>query len=76
MTQDLQNKIMRVAKENAQIMEQKSGTEPSLTDEEITNYQNRVIDEVKQKGSLGRGFKSHQSTFTNLVEYGIELSLI
>jgi hypothetical protein len=30
-------------------MEQKSGTEPSLTDDEITNYLNRVIKEVKEK---------------------------
>ncbi len=51
MTQDLQNKIVGVAKENAQLMEQKSGTEPYLTDEDITNYLNRVINEVNQKGS-------------------------
>ena len=51
MTQELQNKIISAAKENAQLMEQKSGTEPSLTDEDITNYLNRVINEVKQKGS-------------------------
>jgi hypothetical protein len=51
MTQDLQNKIVGVAKENAQLMEQKSGTEPSLSDEEITNYINSVINEVQQKGS-------------------------
>jgi hypothetical protein len=50
-TQDLQNKIVSVAKENAHLMEQKSGTEPSLTDEEIKNYLNRVINEVNQKGS-------------------------
>jgi hypothetical protein len=30
-------------------MEQESGTESSLTDEDITNYLNRVINEVKQK---------------------------
>lgn len=51
MTQELQNKIVNIAKENAQLMEQKSGTEPSLTDEEIKNYLNRVITEVSQKGS-------------------------
>ena len=51
MTQDLQNKIIAVAKENAHIMEQQSGTEPSLTDDDITNYLNRVINEVQQKGS-------------------------
>jgi hypothetical protein len=50
MTQDLQNKIMSIAKENAQVMEQQSGTEPSLTDDDMTNYLNRVINEVKQKG--------------------------
>lgn len=49
MTQDLQNKIVSVTKENAQLMEQKSGTEPSLTDDDITNYLNQVINEVKQK---------------------------
>jgi hypothetical protein len=50
LTQDLQNKIMSIAKENAQVMEQQSGTEPSLTDDDMTNYLNRVINEVKQKG--------------------------
>lgn len=50
MTQDFQNKIVSVAKENAHLMEQKSGTESSLTDEDITNYLNRVINEVKQEG--------------------------
>jgi hypothetical protein len=50
LTQDLQNKIMNIAKENAQVMEQQSGTEPSLTDDDMTNYLNRVINEVKQKG--------------------------
>lgn len=51
MTQELQNKIVSVTKEYAQLLEQQSGTEPSLTDEDITNYLNRVIYEVKQKGS-------------------------
>jgi hypothetical protein len=49
MTQELQNKIVSVTKKNAQLMEQESGTEPSLTDDDITNYLNRVINEVKQK---------------------------
>lgn len=49
MTQELQNKIVSVTKENAQLMEQQSGTEPSLTDDDIRNYLNRVINEVKQK---------------------------
>jgi hypothetical protein len=49
MTQELQNKIVSVTKENAQLMEQQSGTKPSLTDKDITNYLNRVIYEVKQK---------------------------
>ena len=46
---DIQNKIVSVTKENAQLMGQKSGTEPSLTDDDITNYLNRVINEVKQR---------------------------
>jgi hypothetical protein len=32
---DMQNKIVSVTKENAQLMEQQSGTEPSLTDSDI-----------------------------------------
>jgi hypothetical protein len=50
MEQELQNKILNVTKENAQMMEQESGTGPSLTDDEITNYLNRVVNEVKGKG--------------------------
>jgi hypothetical protein len=46
---DMQNKIVSVTKENAQLMGQKSGTEPSLTDDDITNYLNHVINEVKQR---------------------------
>jgi hypothetical protein len=46
---DMQNKIVSVTKENAQLMGQKSGTEPSLTDDDITNYLNHVINEVKEK---------------------------
>ena len=49
MTQELQNKIVSITKENAQLMKQQSGTEPSLTDSDITNYLNRVINEVKEK---------------------------
>jgi hypothetical protein len=49
MAQDLQNNIMSLTKENAQLMEQQSGTEPSLTDDDITKYLNRVINEVKEK---------------------------
>jgi len=43
MTQELQNKIVSVTKENTQLMGQKSGTEPSLTDDGMTNYLNRVV---------------------------------
>jgi hypothetical protein len=50
MTQELQNKIVSVTKENAQLMEQKSGIEPSLTEDDIMNYLNRIIYEVKKKG--------------------------
>jgi hypothetical protein len=50
MAQELQNKIVSVTKENAQLMEQKSGTKPSLTDDDIMNYLNLIINEVKEKG--------------------------
>ena len=46
---DMQDKIVSVTKENAQLMGQKSETEPSLTEDGITNYLNRVINAVKQE---------------------------
>jgi hypothetical protein len=49
MTQELQNKIMTVTKENAELMEQKSGTESSLTDEDITSYLKHVITEIRRE---------------------------
>ena len=49
MTQDLQNKIITVTKENAHIMQQESGTQPSLTDEDMTSYIEHILDEIKQK---------------------------
>jgi hypothetical protein len=49
MTQELQKKIVGITKENAQVMEQESGTRPSLTDEDMVNYVVRVIDEVHRK---------------------------
>jgi hypothetical protein len=49
MIQELQKKIVGATKENAELMEQKSGTEPSLTDDDITNYLNHVVNEVKEK---------------------------
>jgi hypothetical protein len=53
MTQDLQNKIISVTKKNAQVMEQKSGTQPSLTDDDMMNYIVRVINEVNRKEDTG-----------------------
>ncbi len=37
MAQDTQNKIVSVAKENAHLLKQRSGREPSLSDEDIKN---------------------------------------
>ncbi len=56
MAQDLQNKILSVTKENAQLLEQKSGTEPSLSDDDIMDYLNRIIVEVKEKEGRGAAY--------------------
>ncbi len=48
MAQDLQNKIMSVTKENAHVMERESGTQPSLTDEDMTSYIERILHEMKK----------------------------
>jgi hypothetical protein len=55
MAQDLQNKIISVTKKNAHVMEQESGTQPSLTDDDIMNYIVRVIDEVNPKEDTSSG---------------------
>jgi hypothetical protein len=47
MEQELQNKVITMTKENAQVLEKESGIEPSLTDEEIQQYVDRVISEIK-----------------------------
>lgn len=49
MAQDLQNKIISVTKENAHIMEQESGTQPSLTDDDMTSYIELIFNEIEQK---------------------------
>jgi hypothetical protein len=48
MTKELQNKIVSVTRKNAQLMEQESGTQPSLTDDDMINYIVRVISEVNR----------------------------
>lgn len=49
-------RITRIAKENCDCNKRKCGTkgaenktEPSVTDDDITNYLNQVINEVKEK---------------------------
>jgi hypothetical protein len=49
MAQDLLKKIMTVTKENAYVMEQQSGTEPSLTEKDMAGYIERILHEIKQK---------------------------
>jgi hypothetical protein len=72
----LYNKIVSVAKENAHLMEQKSGRESSLSDEETTNYLNRVINELKQKEAEVVGSNPTRSTSFLLYNYGIGLNSI
>ena len=50
MMQELENKVFDITKKNADILEEKSGEEPSMTNEEIRNYIHYVMNEYRKKG--------------------------
>jgi hypothetical protein len=48
MTQEIENKVMKTTKANAELLAEQSGIEPSLTQDEIKEYVEKVIEEVKK----------------------------
>jgi hypothetical protein len=51
MTKKIENNVMRITKDNAYELSQNTGIEPTLTDHEIKQYVDQVLEEVKRKGS-------------------------
>jgi hypothetical protein len=47
MEQELQRRVSIIAKENSDIMTEETGVQPSLTEDEIKEYLNMVVNEVK-----------------------------
>ncbi|MGB7955381.1 MAG: hypothetical protein WCF23_15490 [Candidatus Nitrosopolaris sp.] len=48
MTQEIENKVMKTNKANADLLAEQSGIEPSLTQDEVKEYVEKVIEEVKK----------------------------
>lgn len=52
MTKEIEDKVMKMTKDNASTLTAQSGVEPSLTDNEIKSYLDKVLEElVKVRGS-------------------------
>jgi hypothetical protein len=50
-TKEIEDKVMKMTQDNANALTQQSGVEPSLTDNEIKSYLNKVLEVlVKMKG--------------------------
>jgi hypothetical protein len=51
MQREIEKKVMKVVKSNADLLADRSGVEPSLTDKEIIDYIHQATREIKQKES-------------------------
>jgi hypothetical protein len=47
MEQDLQKRVLAIAKENSHVMTEETGVQPSLTEDEMKEYLNMVVNEIK-----------------------------
>ncbi len=48
MEQDLQKRVLTIAKENSDVMTEETGVQPSLTEDEIKEYLDMVVNEIKR----------------------------
>jgi hypothetical protein len=49
MYKDIESKVTRLTKANADLLTEQSGIEPSLTDDEVRNYLEFVTKEIKKQ---------------------------
>ena len=47
MEQEIKNSVMQIAKQQSDQISKYSGIQPSLSDEEIKDYMNDVLEEIK-----------------------------
>jgi hypothetical protein len=47
MEQELQKRLLTIAKENSDVMSEETGVQPSLTEDEMKEYLNMVVNEIK-----------------------------
>jgi hypothetical protein len=46
MTKEIEDKVMKMTQDNASMLSAQSGVEPSLTDNEIKSYLDKVLEEL------------------------------
>jgi hypothetical protein len=51
-TKEIEDKVMKMTQDNAYALTQQSGVEPSLTDNEIKSYIDKVVEELGKKKSM------------------------
>jgi hypothetical protein len=48
MEQELQKRVLTIAKENSDVMTEETGVQPSLTEDEIKEYLDMVVNEINR----------------------------
>ena len=48
MEQELQKRVLTIAKENSDVMTDETGVQPSLTEDEMKEYLDMVVNEIKR----------------------------
>ncbi|MDQ3969965.1 MAG: hypothetical protein M3275_16400, partial [Thermoproteota archaeon] len=48
MEQELQKRVLTIAKENSDVMTEETGVQPSLTEDEMKEYLDMVANEIKR----------------------------
>jgi hypothetical protein len=48
MEQELQKRVLTIAKENSDVMTEETGVQPSLTEDEMKEYLEMVANEIKR----------------------------
>ncbi len=48
MEQELQKRVLTITKENSDVMTEETGVQPSLTEDEMKEYLDMVVNEIKR----------------------------
>jgi hypothetical protein len=52
---ELEGKILEITKKNSEVLEEKSGEESSMSDEEIKSYVHYILQEIRTRKNIPRG---------------------